>query len=243
MRDDCPREHLRRHRSERDAAQGARKRPATVHPRISARVLASLALFCSAFASHTVSTCRHNAPQEVAADLDAAGASEPILTTVVSVWRAESPAYLKQLRSRQLGAPDCLHGVNWRIHVPMVRRGLETHNSARPALVVEKPRETRRPPQQSAQLACASPLSPRHPPRSQAGSGMDKDAPAELLGVLDLALGPPKVPGQVREEGGTSCSATAFRNRLFWRRVAAFPAPEHCLPPRAGGAASRTLAG
>lgn len=59
--------------------------------------------------------------QEVAGELEDAGASEPVLTTIVSAWRAESPAYLKQLRSRQLGAPDCLHGVQWRIHVPMVR--------------------------------------------------------------------------------------------------------------------------
>ena len=57
--------------------------------------------------------------QDVASDLESAGASEPVFTTVVSVWRAESAAYLKQLRNRQLGAPNCLHAVKWRMHVPM----------------------------------------------------------------------------------------------------------------------------
>lgn len=47
------------------------------------------------------------------------------MTTAVTVWRAESPAYLKHLRGRQLGAPDCLHATRWRIHVPMVRSGAQ----------------------------------------------------------------------------------------------------------------------
>lgn len=211
MRHDSAGEHLRRHRRQWHTPQGAR--PPSSGPVLGAassdepRRSFPHPLECSIplwspdlWRIDTTPPLAAPVParQEVAADLEAAGASEPVLTTIVAVWRAESPAFLKQLRGRQLGAPDVLHGVNWRIHVPMARA---PDSSPRPRVRILAPYV----PRERALHDSADSVSPSPRFHRQAGSSVDKEAPAELLGVLDLALGPPKAPGQARGRIAAGC--------------------------------------